>query len=80
LQQELKREGTTFVEDTSQLIWGLIFGSIGFGFFLYGKKQRAAIPLITGIALMVFPYFISNVYLLVIVGAALMALPYFVSI
>jgi len=73
-------EGNKHVEDTSQLIWGLIFGSIGFGFFLYGKKQRAPIPLITGIALMAFPYFISNVYIMVLVGAALMALPYFVSI
>ena len=64
----------------SLLIWGMLFGTIGFGFFSYGKKQNAMVPLFTGVALMVFPYFISNVYMLVIVGAALMALPYFVSI
>ena len=22
------------------LIWGMLFGAIGFGYFLYGKKQR----------------------------------------
>ena len=60
------------------LLWGVIFGSIGLGFFIYGKNQRAAVPLACGIALMVFPYFISNAVALVLVGGALMAIPYFV--
>jgi len=68
------------MESASQLIWGVVFGAIGFGFFIYGKKQKAVIPLVTGIALFVFPYFISNVYIIVIVGAALVVLPYFVRI
>jgi hypothetical protein len=33
-----------------------------------------------GIGLMVFPYFISNMVLLVIFGIVLMALPYFIKI
>ncbi len=68
------------MEDTAQLLWGVIFGAIGLGFFVYGKKQKAIVPLMAGIALFIFPYFISNVYLLVIVGAGLVALPYFVRI
>jgi len=68
------------MEDTAQLLWGLLFGSIGLGFFIYGKKQRAVVPLLVGIALFVFPYVISNVYMLVFVGAALVALPYFVRL
>lgn len=66
--------------DTSVLLWGLVFGSVGFGYFLYGKKQRAVVPLVCGIALMAFPYFISNTVLLVVVGIALAAAPYFISI
>ena len=58
----------------------MVFGAIGLGFFTYGKKQKAAVPLITGIALFMFPYFISNAYMLVIVGVLLVALPYFVRI
>ncbi len=68
------------MEDMSLIIWGMIFGSIGLGFFIYGKKQKAIIPLFSGIALFVFPYFISNVYTLVIVGIILVLLPYFVRI
>jgi len=65
---------------TSQLIWGMLFGSIGLGFFVYGKRQKAVVPLIVGIALFIFPYFMPNVYLLVTVGAVLVMLPYFVKI
>ena len=59
---------------------GVLFGGIGLGFFLYGKKQEAIIPLIAGIVLIVFPYFVTNVYTLITVGITLIALPYFVRL
>jgi hypothetical protein len=62
---------------TSSLLWGVLFGAIGLGFFVYGKRQRVVIPLACGLALMLFPYFISNTILLVAVGVVLMAIPYF---
>ncbi len=65
---------------TVLLMWGMLFGAIGFGFFLYGRKQKSVVPLITGIALSVIPYFIANVYVLVMVGVILVAIPYFVRI
>jgi len=68
------------IDSTAVLLWGMFFGAIGFGYFLYGKKQKAIIPLGVGIVLCVFPYFIANVYALVIVGVILMAIPFFVRI
>ncbi len=65
------------MESTSQLVWAMLFGSIGVGFFVYGTKQKVVMPLVTGIALLIFPYFMSNVYFMVIIGVALLALPYF---
>jgi hypothetical protein len=65
---------------TASLLWGVLFGSIGLGFFIYGRKQRQVVPLICGLALMIFPYFVSGAILTVIVGVALMAIPYFVRI
>ena len=65
---------------TAVLIWGMLFGSIGTGYFIYGKKQRAVVPLCVGVVLCVFPYFIANVYVLVLVGVVLMAIPYFVRV
>jgi hypothetical protein len=58
-------------------MWGLLFGSVGLGFFLYGKKQKAVVPLVCGLGLMVLPYFISNILLLVTASIALMVIPYY---
>jgi len=68
------------MDSTSLLIWGMLFGSIGIGFFIYGKRQKAIVPLLTGIALFIFPYFISDITMLVIIGAILVIFPYFVRI
>jgi hypothetical protein len=58
----------------------LFFGSVGLGFFIYGRKQRAVVPLVCGLMLMVFPYFVSNVMLLVGIGVVLVAIPYFLRL
>ncbi|MCB1698537.1 MAG: hypothetical protein H6984_13750 [Pseudomonadales bacterium] len=68
------------MESEYQFIWGLLFGAIGFGYFLYGRKQRVAMPFLSGIALCVFPYFVSNVYTMVLTGVVLLALPYFIRV
>lgn len=64
----------------STILWGLLFGSIGLGFFVYGRRQRAIVPLVCGLALMLFPYFVTGTLSLVLVGILLMAVPYFVRI
>ena len=65
------------MSDTGSLLWGLLFGSIGIGYLVYGRRQRRAMVLVAGVLLCVFPYFVSNAVLTVFVGALLMALPYF---
>ena len=72
--------GGGLVNDTSMLLWGVIFGSVGLGFFIYGRKQQAVVPLVAGIALFVVPYVIANPYLLLLAGVVLVALPYFVRL
>jgi hypothetical protein len=62
---------------TSSLLWGLLFGSIGLGFLMYGRKQRMVVPLVCGLGLMIYPYFVSNTIVLVTIGVVLIAIPYF---
>ncbi len=62
------------------LMMGVLFGSIGLGFFVYGKKQKAVMPFVSGIGLMALPYFISNIYIFILVCIVLIILPYFVKI
>jgi len=68
------------MEDSAHLIWSIILGGIGLGFFTYGRKQKAVIPFITGVALFGIPYLISNSYMLLLAGFALVMLPYFIKI
>lgn len=62
---------------TASLLWGLLFGSIGVGFFIYGKRQQMVVPLVCGLALMVYPYFVAGTLLILLIGIALMVAPYF---
>ncbi|HSI52133.1 MAG TPA: hypothetical protein VLA61_28025 [Ideonella sp.] len=65
---------------TATLLLSVLFGAIGSGYFLYGRKQRAVVPLLCGLALIVMPYFIPNAALLVVAGVAVSAIPYFYQI
>lgn len=66
--------------NSSFLLVAVLFGSVGLGYFVYGKKQNAIVPLVCGVVLMVFPYFVSNVILLIAIGLIFTVLPYFVRI
>ena len=57
--------------DTNFLLASLLWGSIGTGYFIYGKKQGAAIPLIGGLALVGISYFIGSALALSLVSIAL---------
>ena len=62
------------------LVWGLVFGSIGLGYALYGRRQRSPVALIAGLALMGVPYVITSTFPLLCVAALLMFLPFFVKL
>ncbi len=62
------------------LIWGLLFSSIGIGYFIYGRKQARPVIKYSGLALMVYPYFVPNTLLVIVIGAVCMALPLILEI
>ena len=63
---------------TAKIMLSLLFGSIGSGYFVYGRKQSNLIALLAGLALCVFPYFISSGWLMIVVGLVLVAVPFFI--
>jgi hypothetical protein len=62
--------------DTNQLLFGILWSAVGLGYFVYGKRQRSFVPLLCGLGLMLFPYFVENWILLLVVGLVLTALPF----
>ena len=57
-----------FSFSAANLIGGLVFGSIGFVAFVYGKRMNLWKPMFLGIALMVYPYFISDDKIMLVIG------------
>ena len=64
--------------DMGGLVVSLLFGSIGLGMFIYGRKMGRYVPLAAGVLLMVVPYFIPNWIANCVVCTALTAVPYFI--
>ena len=54
----------------ANLFAGLVFSSIGFVGFLFGKKLHLWKPMFIGIALMAYPYFIEDTLTLCAIGVA----------
>lgn len=46
------------------LLSSLLISCAGMGFFLYGKKAQRLFPLLAGIALGVYPFFVSNLWMM----------------
>ena len=63
--------------DDNTLLWGMVFGSFGMGYISYGKKQKRTVALLCGIALIVFPYFVTDTLWMIVTGLALLAAPFF---
>jgi hypothetical protein len=53
------------------LFASLIFGIVGFAAFRYGKKSALVVPMILGIVLMVYPYFVPETWMIYAIGCAL---------
>lgn len=62
------------------LALNLLLGAFGLAYFVYGKKNGAVVPLICGVCLMIFPYFISGLIPLLLVGVILILLPRFIQV
>ena len=62
---------------TACLFAGLLFGAIGMGAMIYGKKRSNIKAVLIGIGLCVYPYFIDEIVLLYGIGFALCVLLYF---
>lgn len=58
------------------LFLGLLFGSIGTVYLIYGKRQSSPIHLVVGAILIVYPYLFTNAILVFVAGVILTAIPY----
>jgi MFS family permease len=53
------------------ILLAVLFGLVGFAAFRYGRKNAEPRPLMLGIALMAYGYFVSNPWVSLAIGSAL---------
>jgi len=67
------------VPSPSVLLIGMFAGVFGVAYFVYGKKQAKLVPMVAGVLLCIYPYFIDGVVWLSIVGILLLAAPFVID-
>ena len=60
----------------SFLFASLVWGSVGFGYFIYGKKQSSWPAMIGGIVMMAASYFVASALLMSLIAIAIIVFVY----
>ena len=55
----------------ANLLGQILFGAIGMGAFVYGKKQSSFKAMLLGIILTIYPYFVPETWMIYAVGGLL---------
>ncbi len=55
------------------LVASLIWGSVGLGFFIYGKKQQSMVPMFGGLLIIGISHFIDSALYMSLAAIALLA-------
>ena len=63
----------------SFLFASLIWGSIGFGYFIYGKKQQSLPAMIGGIVMIAVSYFVSSALGMSLISVLIIVAVYLLS-
>jgi hypothetical protein len=62
------------------LFVGLVAGVFGTAYFVYGKRQTKITPMIAGVMLCIYPYFIDSLLWLCVVGGVLLIAPFAIDL
>ncbi len=66
--------------DGTALMLSMMYGSIGLGLFVYGKRQQRPAHLICGLILMVIPYVLPGPLAMTAAAAILTAAPFLLPV
>lgn len=67
------------METSTRLLLSVVVGSFGLAYFVYGKKQQRLVPALVGIGLMVYPYFVDNLFMFLAIFVVGLILPFVVT-
>ena len=71
-----RNAATVNLLDAKFLFASLIWGSIGVGYCIYGKRQQSWVPMAGGVLMVAASYFVGSALLMSLICMALMAAVY----
>jgi hypothetical protein len=63
--------------EPASLITSLLVSSVGFVLFEYGRRMRRVPQIGIGIVLLIYPYFVDNVWVMLGIGVILLVILWF---
>ncbi len=63
----------------SLLFIGMIISTVGVGYMMYGRRQARFAPVIAGVVLCIYPYFVDDWLWLIVIGVPLLAAPFLID-
>ncbi|MBB5321919.1 hypothetical protein [Marinobacter oulmenensis] len=66
--------------ETADILLSVLFGGIGFGYFMYGRRRQNIVARYCGIGMMLYPYLASSPWEMIAVGVGLMVVPRFIEL
>jgi hypothetical protein len=63
----------------TNFVIGIITGALGVAYIVYGKRQTKFVPVIAGVLLCTYSYFVDSWVWLCVVGALLLAAPFVID-
>jgi len=61
------------------IVFGIFAGAFGMAYIVYGRRQTKFVPVIAGVLLCIYPYFVEGWLWLGIIGVALLAAPFIID-
>lgn len=63
----------------AKLFFWIVTGALGAAYMVYGKRQTKLAPVISGLLLCVYTYFVDSWLWLCVIGACLLAAPFVID-
>jgi hypothetical protein len=63
----------------AKLFFGIVAGALGVAYIVYGRRTTKFVPLVAGIALCAYSYFVDSWVWLGIIGVLLLAAPFVID-
>ena len=64
--------------NTNFLLASLVWGSVGVGYFIYGKKQQEVVPLVGGLIMIAISYLVGSALIMSLISIGIMVAVYYI--